>query len=610
MRRFLCVLAASVAGLAFGAAPAWAAATDNLADAPDQTGINSWGDFGTVAGATTETNEPAHEPGGPHRSLWLRWTAPASPAARYRISTCKVTTQFDSVLAVYTVLNPNNPSYTGITQVAQNDNGCAQGDGSRLSFAPVAGTTYFIVIDGASASAGQSNGNYDLQFSPAPANDDFAAATSLGTALPTSVPGTNDGATKEAGEPDHEGEPGGVSVWYTWTSPASPVALTISTCGSAMSATALGVYTGSSVAALAPVTGTYGTDCGQQGILRFTTTASTLYRIAVDGPANVVDRGGVEGSFDLKLGVRPANDDLANATSLSALPDSATGNTVAATSQANEGLHGGGAGGGHSVWYRWTAPHTGPVTVDTCGGTGDTLLDVYADGNSFPLAAPIMSADDGCGTQFGPSKLTFSATSGTAYLIAVDSTDGGENYQLSIADKTAPTVTIDSGPNNITINNPTPSFAFHANEPATFECSITPTGSNFGACSSPFTPLSPLPDGTYTFKVKATDASSNTGPVVQRTFTVDTTGPATTFHKTPPKKIAIPRKQVKVRFGFKSEKGATFECAMDKAAFAPCTTPVAYKVSWGVHRFKVRATDSLGNVGPVAKYRFRVVHQK
>src|SRR5207253_7965025 len=52
--------------------------------------------------------------------------------------------------------------------------------------------------------------------SAAPGNDPFAAAVGLG-GFSGSVPGSNVGATKEAGEPNHVGNAGGASVWYAWT---------------------------------------------------------------------------------------------------------------------------------------------------------------------------------------------------------------------------------------------------------------------------------------------------------------------------------------------------------------------------------------------------------
>ena len=66
----------------------------------------------------------------------------------------------------------------------------------------------------------------------------------------------------------------------------------------------------------------------------------------------------------------------------------------------------------------------------------------------------------------------------------------------------------------------------------------------------------------------------------------------------------------KVKFEFSSsEFGSTFQCKIDKKAFKPCTSPKRYKdLTLGMHRFKVKATDGVGNVDPTpAKDAWKVV---
>jgi hypothetical protein len=115
-----------------------------------------------------------------------------------------------------------------------------------------------------------------------PANDNFANGLVV-TGSSTSAGGTNVLATKETGEPDHEGNTGGKSVWWNWTAPASGEVV-INTNGSNFD-TLLGVYTGSSVSTLTPVTPSGGARRPQvpQSSLTFTASAGVFYRIAVVG---------------------------------------------------------------------------------------------------------------------------------------------------------------------------------------------------------------------------------------------------------------------------------------------------------------------------------------
>ncbi len=92
-------------------------------------------------------------------------------------------------------------------------------------------------------------------------------------------------------------------------------------------------------------------------------------------------------------------------------------------------------------------------------------------------------------------------------------------------DLTAPTVSVNSGPSGLT-NNHSPTFGFGSEPNATFECSIDTGTPDFGPCSSAssHTPSSPLSDGSYTFRVRATDQAGNQA-VATRGFQVDTVAP-------------------------------------------------------------------------------------
>ena len=253
-----------------------------------------------------------------------------------------------------------------------------------------------------------------------PANDDFAAAALLaGSSGSTS--GTTVDATKEPDEPDHAGNPGGASVWYSWTAPATGQ-VAFDTCGSEFD-TLLAVYTGAALGALTTVAEN-DDSCELQSGLDFAATSGTTYWVALDGFNDGFGVG--SGSFTLSWGPtstpsRPANDDFAAAALLAGSSGSTSGTTVDATKEPDEPDHAGNPGGA-SVWYSWTAPATGQVAFDTCGSEFDTLLAVYT-GAALGALTTVAENDDSCELQSG---LDFAATSGTTYRIAVDGFFAGE----------------------------------------------------------------------------------------------------------------------------------------------------------------------------------------
>lgn len=118
-----------------------------------------------------------------------------------------------------------------------------------------------------------------------PANNSFANAMLLNGAS-GSLTGSNTGATKEAGEPNHAGNAGGASIWFRWTAPSTGSA-TVNTCGSNFDTT-LAAYTGSSVAALSLLAGNDDTPgcspgSGLQSSITFQVVSGVTYQVAVDG---------------------------------------------------------------------------------------------------------------------------------------------------------------------------------------------------------------------------------------------------------------------------------------------------------------------------------------
>src|SRR5262249_7167080 len=158
------------------------------------------------------------------------WQAPSSGTAVFSTRG----SNFDTLLAVYTGSNVG-----ALTAVTSNDNDPSGGTQSRVSFAAGSRIFYYIAVDG----FGGGDGRIRLNWNP-PANDEFSTAQTITGAFGT-VLGTNLGATKEIGEPDHSSITGGASVWYRWV-PAANGTATFTTKRSNFP-TLLAVYTGQNV---------------------------------------------------------------------------------------------------------------------------------------------------------------------------------------------------------------------------------------------------------------------------------------------------------------------------------------------------------------------------
>lgn len=144
-------------------------------------------------------------------------------------------------------------------------------------------------------------------------------------------------------------------------------------------------------------------------------SAAGSYSVVVsDGTATVV-------SASAKLVVNSSQDAFAQPRAIPGGGDRLLGSTLGATREPGEPEHAGNMGG-HSLWSAWRAPANTTVTVDTIGSSFDTLLAVYT-GTALTNLTLIAANDDGAGINFN-SRLTFAASEGVTYLIAVDGYNG------------------------------------------------------------------------------------------------------------------------------------------------------------------------------------------
>jgi uncharacterized repeat protein (TIGR03803 family) len=124
----------------------------------------------------------------------------------------------------------------------------------------------------------------------------------------------------------------------------------------------------------------------------------------------------------------PPGDNLAARVSLPSSAGTVRGSNVNATAEAGEPNHAG-KPGGRSVWYAFTSPAAGVMTIDTAGSSFDTLLAVYT-GTSFATLVEIASDEESGGAL--TSEVRFNVQAGVEYEIAVDGYNGAVgNYVLN-----------------------------------------------------------------------------------------------------------------------------------------------------------------------------------
>jgi hypothetical protein len=287
-------------------ASAIAPINDNIANATVLSGASGQA-TATNVGATKEPGEPAHGQNRGGASIWFKWVATGSGALTLEASGINTT------LAVY---RAGSPAIDNLTLVAESDDTSYQNGGgvySTVLLGTVTNATYYIAVDGhydeatGNLATGTITLDYQLGNTAPTDNLSDAALDFRGLALGSrilSVTTTNIGASKEVGEPNHGGNPGGKSVWFHWwndTSTPRSFTFSLKTRGVSNytgSVTALfAIYTGTSVDALTPVASTI-TD----RVARLTIIAqpNTKYFIAIDGYDS--GSGSAVGNFTLSYG--------------------------------------------------------------------------------------------------------------------------------------------------------------------------------------------------------------------------------------------------------------------------------------------------------------------
>ena len=255
--------------------------------------------------------------------------------------------------------------------------------------------------------------------------------------------------------------------------------------------------------------------------------------------------------------------------------------------------------------YTWTIATAAPPTP-TFDSTPEDPSNSTSATFSFSDTQPGVSFEcsldgasfDGCTS---PASLSGLAEGSHTFQVRARDPDGNlsaaQSYTWTV-DTTAPNETITAKPPNPS-NSTSPSFSFSASESVTFECSLD--GAAFAACTSPQS-YTGLADGSHTFQLRATDEAGNVS-TTSYTWIIDTTAPSTTISSAPPN----PSNSTTASFEFTASEPASFQCSLDGAAFASCTSPKSYSgLADGSHTFRVMATDQAGNTGLPTSYAWTV----
>ena len=398
-----------------GATPAAAAPANDSFGAPQTVTVPGEVTEGTTVDATVEVGEPDHAGQPAHASVWYMLTPSAS--GPITLDTCRFQNipgigYLPTRIAVYT-----GSSLATLSPVATRNGFCGS---TRVTFEAAAGQTYRLAVDDMNSVQGK----FDLIARNAPSNDDLDQATVLsGNSLDITT--SNWGGTPEPGEPRHNSlflEPDR-TIWWRWTSPESG-SVTLSASGGDIfigGINMIAAYTGEGIDSLARAAAAASNSTASA---TFSVPANETISIVYDGPGGLSsDLGNAQISLDFTPGAAPnGNDHFAFPTTLAGDFASALGQTnVGASKQGGEPQHAGDPGG-HSRWYRWRAPASGQVVIDTCDSNFDTLLAAYT-GPAVESLTTVGSDDDGCGDLAG-SVMDFQAVQGRLYRIAVDGFGG------------------------------------------------------------------------------------------------------------------------------------------------------------------------------------------
>ncbi|MBI5386927.1 MAG: immunoglobulin domain-containing protein [Verrucomicrobia bacterium] len=371
---------------------------------------------GVNYGAMAEPGEPLHAGKRGTNSVWLTWKAPATGVAK--ITTAN--SDFDTLLAVYT-----GDVVSNLVEVASDDDddssdSAANAPGANpygwsvVRFNAVAGREYHIAVAGFDSARGNIVLECGLEPTTAP--------------LPCILLQPRDGVLRP-GEPHCfeivfcDPQPGAELVWLLNGKPISNVLLSVDRtnrfCRPPTLDTDVGIYQ-------AAIVNQGVTNRSSRVELQFNSHGDTnaLARDKFLDTMDHVARSSVA-ALGQTSGVATAKSrgKSGGGSGRRGFTTTQIFSTWGAGTEPGEMAHCGNGGPHHSKWYAYQAPTNGTMRVTTAGSDFDTVLAVYiGPGTDFATLTNIACNNDARpGVTW--SDVSFPATAGTIYFIAVDGAD-------------------------------------------------------------------------------------------------------------------------------------------------------------------------------------------
>jgi hypothetical protein len=294
----------------------------------------------------------------------------------------------------------------------------------RFLWTNVAGGTYSLEALAVSVD-GKWRWSPPVSIRVGPPNDDFVCRIRLSGEY-VELSADTRGATLEPGETKYDASVGGATAWWSWTAPRSGLAYFTALWSTYVAAVA--IYTGDSVTDLVEVPNAL-SPRGTRRTRIVPVEAGGTYHVAVDG--YVSPYYPPDGSLFLRLFASPSNDNFIARAPLSGTNVAWFGWTYLASLEAGEPNPLGWVQAAGTVWWSWTAPRAGEVTLTLTNGftLRGTYLSVYT---GSALASLSRVADNHLPGGTLGTRVKFRAEEGITYQLSFGNDEAHDQSALDI----------------------------------------------------------------------------------------------------------------------------------------------------------------------------------